>query len=109
MSAILHIDSSNFSAEVLDSDKPVLVDFSAVWCGPCQRQTPILENFVSGNADRVKVCKVDVDESPEIASRYGIRSVPTLMFFKGGKDVQTKVGMHSVAMLETLLQLVIKD
>jgi len=109
MGAILHINGSNFSSEVLESDKPVLVDFSAVWCGPCQRQTPILESFADGNGDRVKVCKVDVDESPEIASKYGIRSVPTLMFFKDGKDVQTKIGMHSVAMLETLLQSVIKD
>jgi thioredoxin 1 len=80
-----------------------------MWCGPCQRQAPILESFASSNSDRVKVCQIDIDESPDIAAKYNVRSIPTLMFFKGGKSVQTKVGMHSVVMLETLLQSVIKD
>jgi len=103
MSTILHIDDNNFESEVVNSDKPVLVDFSAVWCGPCQRLTPILEQFASRNEGRVKVCKLDIDESSSTASLYAIRSVPTMMLFVNGKRFETKVGLSSVAALETML------
>ena len=103
MSTVLHIDDNTFESEVIKSDKPVLVDFSAEWCGPCQRMGPILEQFANINSDRVKVCKIDIDESPVTGAKFGIRSIPTIMLFVDEKPVQTKVGMHTVDMLETIL------
>ena len=103
MSTVLHVNDSNFESEVINSDKPVLVDFSAAWCGPCQRLTPILEQFANRNGERVRVCKLDVDDSPATASLYSIRSVPTMMLFVNGKQFETKVGLSSVAALETML------
>lgn len=99
MSDVVHVDDNNFESEVLNSDKPVLVDFGAVWCGPCQRQLPIIEKFASQN-DAVKVCKVDVDEAPVLSAKFGIRSVPSLVLFNKGSKVDSKVGIQSLANLE---------
>jgi len=85
MSAI-NIDKSNFSQEVLQSDKPVLLDFWAAWCGPCRRVSPIIEEIASERTD-IKVCKVNVDEQPELASQFRIMSIPTLMVMENGKVV----------------------
>lgn len=103
MSTVLHVNDSDFESEVINSDKPVLVDFSASWCGPCQRLAPILEQFAVRNDKLVKVCKLDIDESSQTASRYAIRSVPTVMLFINGKRADTKVGLASLAMLESML------
>ncbi len=77
---------------MLDADKPVLVDFFATWCGPCQRVSPILDEVASEMADRMLFCKVDIDQSPDIAAHYGINSVPTLAVFEGGNIVRQTVG-----------------
>lgn len=97
MSELIHVSDSNFEEVVLKSELPVLVDFSATWCGPCQRQLPLVEKFATENLGKVKVCKVDIDEAPMIAAKLGIKGVPTLMLFKEGISLGHKVGMTSLA------------
>ena len=87
----LHINKDNFHKEVLDSDRPVLLDFFASWCGPCRMVGPILDEIARERED-IKVCKVDIDEQPELASRYRIMSVPTLMVLKNGNIVDQSIG-----------------
>ncbi len=87
----VHINKENFHKEVLNSDKPVILDFFASWCGPCRMVGPILDEIAEERED-IKVCKVDIDEQPELASRYRIMSVPTLMVLKGGRIVEQSVG-----------------
>lgn len=96
MSDIVHVDDNNFEAEVLNSNCPVLVDFGASWCGPCQRQLPIVEKFAT-LTEGVKVVKIDIDDAPNAASKFGIRGVPTLMLFNDGKSLGSKVGLTSLA------------
>ena len=88
---VLHINKDNFHNEVLNSEKPVLLDFFASWCGPCRMVGPILDEIAQERED-IKVCKVDIDEQPELASRYRIMSVPTLMVLKGGNIVDQSIG-----------------
>lgn len=83
---------SNFQSEVLNSDKPVLVDFWAEWCGPCRMVGPIVDEIASEYDGRVSVGKLNVDENPDVPSKYGIRSIPTLMVFKNGELVEKIVG-----------------
>jgi thioredoxin 1 len=85
-------DKNTFQAEVLDAAEPVVVDFWAEWCGPCKMIAPSLEEISTEMAGKVKVAKVNIDENPEIAAQYGIRSIPTLMIFKGGEVADMKVG-----------------
>lgn len=85
----------NFEQEVLKSEKPVLVDFWAVWCGPCQMMGPIIEELAEEAKDRYKVGKLNVDENRETASKYGVMSIPTLIIFKDGKEVRQFVGVQS--------------
>ena len=94
------ITDDNFESEVLKSDKPVLVDFWAVWCGPCQMQGPIVEEVAKTLAGKAKVGKMNVDENPQVAQKFGIMSIPTLMIFKGGSVVKQFIGVQSK---ETLL------
>lgn len=86
---------ANFEAEVLESDMPVLVDFSAEWCGPCKQLSPIIDGLAEEYNGRVKVGKVDIDQSQETASRFGIMSVPTVLLFKGGEKIDSVVGLNS--------------
>ena len=86
------VTDSTFKQEVLESDAPVLVDFWAPWCGPCRMVAPVVEEISEQYDGKVKVVKVNTDENPSVASQYGIRSIPTLMIFKGGQRVDMVVG-----------------
>lgn len=101
--AVVHVNASTFEQEVLQSDKPVLVDFWATWCGPCQMLGPVVEKMAE-EMEQYKFCKVDVDQAPDLAQQYKVISIPTLMVFKGGQLVDTQIGVQPksaiVAMLE---------
>lgn len=86
------ITDDNFNTEVLKSDKPVLIDFWAVWCGPCKMIAPIVEELAAEYEGKIKVGKLDVDNNQQSAINYGVRSIPTLLIFKGGKVVDTIIG-----------------
>ena len=88
---VLHINKDNFHKEVLNSDKPVLLDFFASWCGPCRMVGPILDEIARERED-IKVCKVNIDEQPELAHRYRIMTIPTLMVLKDGQIMEQSVG-----------------
>ncbi len=90
--ATVKVDTSNFQSEVLESAEPVVVDFWAEWCGPCKMIAPSLEEISSEMEGKVKVAKVNIDENPDIAAQYGVRSIPTLAMFKGGEVADIKVG-----------------
>jgi len=90
--ATVKIDNSNFQADVLNSAEPVVVDFWAEWCGPCKMIAPALEEISNELGGKVKIAKLNVDENPELAAKFGVRSIPTLMIFKGGELASTKVG-----------------
>ena len=97
------LSESNFEKEVLQSEIPVLVDFWATWCGPCRMLAPTIAKIAEEQAGKVKVCKLDVDEEPEIAARYGIASIPTLMVFRSGVVVKASVGVQPKAAIEAML------
>ena len=92
MSAVPNISTAEFDKQVLESETPVLVDFWAVWCGPCRALAPAVDAVADEYAGRAKVFKLNVDENPEIAGRYGVQSIPTLIVFKGGQKVGELVG-----------------
>ena len=98
------LTAENFEEEVLRSDKPVLVDFWATWCGPCRMLAPVIAQIAEEQKDVIKVGKIDVDEEPELAMRYGIASIPTLKVFKNGEAVKTSVGVIPKPMIEDLLR-----
>ena len=96
---ITHVTDADSQAEVLSSETPGLVDFWAEWCGPCKIIAPVLEEIANDYEGRLKVCKVDVDANPDLPGKFGIRGIPTLIVFKGGSAVETKVGALSKAQL----------
>lgn len=100
---ITHVSKDTFEHDVLKADRPVLVDYWAEWCGPCKMIAPILDEIAGEYGDRVKVCKVNVDENQETAAKYGIRGIPTLMLFKNGDVEATKVGAVSKSQLAAFL------
>ena len=100
---ILHTSDEGFDTDVLQSDKPVLVDYWAEWCGPCKMIAPILEEVASEYGEKIKVCKLNIDETQETPPRYGIRGIPTLILFKNGEVEATKVGALSKTQLQSFL------
>ena len=101
--SVMVITKDNFEAEVVNSPVPVLLDFWATWCGPCRMLAPVLDEIATEKAGEVKVCKLDIDQSPELATRYGVMSIPTLMVFKNGQVVNKSVGLVPKAAVEKLL------
>lgn len=97
---LLELNEANFDASVLKSPKPVLVDFWAVWCGPCRQVAPIVESLSQKWGEKVVVAKLNVDDVPSVAERYGIMSIPTLMLFRDGQVVERVVGLAPQAALE---------
>jgi thioredoxin 1 len=98
------VQDASFKTEVLDSSVPVLVDFWATWCAPCRAIAPALEELATQYKGKVKIAKVDVDESQQVAQQFGIRSIPTLLLFKGGKVVEQLVGAMPKAKLEDAIK-----
>jgi thioredoxin 1 len=100
---ILEIGDSSFESEVLKSDKPVLVDFWAPWCGPCRAIAPIVEELAKDFGDKVKFTKCNVDENPTTPTKYGIKSIPTLIFFKDGEIQDKVIGIVAKSRLEEMI------
>ncbi|HSW48773.1 MAG TPA: thioredoxin [Bryobacteraceae bacterium] len=100
---IIEVEDGNFEAEVLKSEKPVLVDFWAPWCGPCKAIAPVVDDLAKSFGDRVKFAKCNVDNSPVTPGKYGIKAIPTLIFFKGGNVVNQITGMVAKTKLEEAL------
>ena len=105
--AVIEITSENFEEKVLKAQQPVLVDFWASWCGPCKMLSPIVDKMAEAYADKLTVGKVNVDDQPEIAARFGIMSIPTLILFKDGQKVDVSVGLIPSAKLEAFVQKVL--
>ena len=101
--SIIHVTDSSFEDEVLSSDKPVIVDYWAEWCGPCKMISPILDEIASEYTGKIKVAKLNIDDNPQTPPKYGIRGIPTLMLFKNGNVEATKVGALSKSQLTAFI------
>lgn len=99
----VHLKDSEFEEKVLKSESPVLVDFFATWCGPCRMMAPIIDELSEEYQGKVTVYKMDVDENPQTASKYGIQSIPTLIFFRGGQPMDSAIGFQSKDALKSKL------
>ena len=102
--SVLKVSNENYKEQVLDSEKTVLVDFYADWCGPCKMMVPVVEEISEELQDKVKVCKINVDENQDLAMQYGIMSIPTLVFIKNGKLEKTLVGLRDKQELISVLE-----
>lgn len=103
MAQALHLTQDEFDREILQSDQPALVDFWAPWCGPCQMMGPTIDKLAEDYAGRAKIAKINVDDAPDLATRYGIRSIPSLLFFKKGQVVDQLVGVQPESVLAAKL------
>jgi thioredoxin 1 len=108
MKPTIEINAANFEAEVLKSSEPVLVDFWAQWCGPCKMLAPVLDEIATEQAGRVKVAKVNAENNPELAARFGVQAIPTLLYFAGGQVRHQTIGLASKkAILAKLAELTV--
>ena len=103
MSHIKQTTETTFAHDVLQADKPVLVDFYADWCAPCKAQTPLLDALAKDHAGELDVVKINIDEAPELARTFGVRSIPTIMLFKNGEALATRVGVQGKPQLQELV------
>ena len=101
---VLEVSKDNFESEVVNSEKQVLVDFWAEWCGPCKQIAPVVEEIAGEHSDKLKVCKMDVDANRETAVQFGIRSIPTLLIFKNGEVAGSQIGAISKQQLLEFIQ-----
>jgi thioredoxin 1 len=104
---VIEVSDQSFETEVLKCDVPVVVDFWAPWCGPCRMIAPVTEKLSEEYANRVKFCKLNVDENPEMARKYRVMSIPLLLFFKGGKQVDSVLGAVPEAMIKPKVKLLL--
>ena len=103
MGNVAEFNDTNFDAEVIQSTVPVLVDFWAPWCGPCRMIAPLVEELAAENQGSIKVCKINVDDSPQASQKFGVSSIPTIMLFKGGEVVERFVGVQPKRRLQEAL------
>ena len=104
MAAVLQLTDANFDEEIINSDMPAMVDFWAEWCGPCKMVTPVVEELALDYAGKIKIASMNVDQHRETPGKFGIRNIPTLIFFKGGEVTQTVVGAHPKSYLDEELK-----
>ncbi len=104
MSDVVYVTDSNFDQEIINSDIPAMVDFWADWCGPCKMVGPVVEELAKEYKGKIKIAKLNVDQNREVTTRYGIRNIPTMIFFKGGKVVDTLIGAYPKSFLEERLK-----
>jgi thioredoxin 1 len=104
MADVIEVTDATFEAEVLQSDKPAVIDFWAEWCGPCRQIAPIIKELAGRYGEQVKIVKLDVDASPATPGRYGIRAIPTILAFKGGEVVQQIQGARPLADFERMIR-----
>lgn len=101
---ILEITKNNFDKEVLNSDKKVIIDFWAMWCNPCKMMQPVLDDLNAELGDKIKIGKINIDNDPELASSFGVMSIPTFIVFENGKMIKSIVGMQSLDKLKEMLE-----
>lgn len=101
--AVKKTNSANFETDVLKNEKPVMIDFWAEWCGPCRALTLVLDDVSAELGDSVEIFKINVDENPDLAQKYGVRGIPTMIAFKGGVAYKTLVGMHSKDVIKKMI------
>ena len=102
--AVITVDNNNFEKEVLQSNTPVLIDFWATWCGPCRMMAPVVEELAQTMGEAVKVCKIDIDQNPELAEKYGVMSIPTFIVIKNGSETARIVGVTPKTELEKMVK-----